>query len=174
MGRIGRFFKNIWNGVKNGATKVWNFGKNVVAPKIVKVIKKIPEIVDKVTGITSLIPGKAGLVSSLINRGANAVKGLTDMLPDGQAKTKINEAINKGVDTGQNIIDKGTNAITNITNKAQPWLNTATNISRRLTDGVGTRKVALAPEFKFVPGVVHIPKEESKKMWEHARKYGVH
>ena len=170
MGRIGRFFKNIWNGVKNGATKVWNFGKNVVAPKVVKVIKKIPEIVDKVTGITSLIPGKAGLVSSFINRGANAIKGLTDMLPDGQAKTKINEAINKGVDTGQNIIDKGTNAITNITNKAQPWLNAASNISNHIVGGV--RKIGVAPDFKMPPRGIPagFNPAESRKMLEQFKK----
>ena len=172
MGRIGRFFKNIWNGVKNGATKVWNFGKNVVAPKVVKVIKKIPEIVDKVTGITSLIPGKAGLISSFINRGANAIKGLTDMLPDGQAKTKINDAINKSVDTGQNIIDKGTNAITNITNKAQPWLDAAKNISNGLTSNRFLGYPKTIPQFGR--GARFLPADESKRMWEHARKYGVH
>lgn len=146
MGKFANFFKKIGAGIKKGATKVWNFGKKVVS-KVGKVIRPIADIASKVGGIMSSLPGKAGLIGTGLAAGGSAVKGLVEMLPDSQAKTKLNEVINKGVDTGQNLIARGAAAMNNVNNKVQPWLNSGVNISRAIADGADR----LSGKMKIMP-----------------------
>ena len=131
MGKFGNFVKNISSGIKKGATKVWEVGRNTVQ-KVGKVIKPAAEIAAKVGGFMSMLPGKAGLVGKLISTGGEAVKRYTNMLPDSKAKDKINESINKVVDTGQNVVNRASEGIQRFNNITQPWINSGVNIARQL------------------------------------------
>lgn len=134
MGKVGKFFKKLWGGVKKGATKVWNVGKNVVQ-KVGHVLRPVADVAEKVGGLMSNLPGKAGLIGTGLAAGGSTVKTLADMLPDSKAKDKINEAINKGVDTGQKWINKGSEVINNVNNKVQPWIKSGVDISRHIANG---------------------------------------
>ena len=89
MGRIGKFFNNTINGVKKWATKIWNFGNNVVS-KVGHVLKPVASIAEKVGGVMSALPGKAGLIGTALAKGGSVVRNITSLLPDSTAKTKIN------------------------------------------------------------------------------------
>ena len=120
---IGKFFKNAWNGVKRGATKVWEGSKKVI-PKVVDVIKRAPEYVDKAGRVLSLLPGKYGKIGDLISKGSNFIKPLINQLPDSKAKEKINEYYNKGE-----------NQVRDVYNKVKPWVNASGNIGNKVLDG---------------------------------------
>ena len=142
MGKIGKFFKKLWGGVKKGATKVWNFGKKAVQ-KVGHVLRPVADVAEKVGGMMSNLPGKAGLIGTGLAAGGSTVKAITDMLPESKAKTKIEEAINKGVDTGQQWINKGTGLINDVNNKVQPWIKSGVDISRKIADGADRLNVKM-------------------------------
>ena len=131
MGKIGKFFSNSLGGLKKGATKVWSFGKNVVG-KVGHVLRPIANVAEKVGGVMKALPGKAGMIGSLIQGGASAIKNITGLLPDSKAKTMIEQSIDKGVDTGQKIINKGADVLNKVNNKTQPWIDAGVNITRKL------------------------------------------
>lgn len=135
MGKVGKFFKKVWGGIKKGATKVWDFGKKAVQ-KVGHVLRPVADVAEKVGGVMSNLPGKAGLIGTGLAAGGATVKTITDMLPDSKAKTKIEEAINKGVDTGQNAVNRFSEGLTQFNNKAQPWIRSGVDISRKIADGV--------------------------------------
>ena len=131
MGKVGKFFSNSLSGLKKGATKVWNFGRNTVG-KVGHVLRPMANIAEKVGGVMSALPGKAGMIGSLIHGGASALKNITGMLPDSKAKTMIDQSINKGVNTSQRLLNKGVDVINNVNQKTQPWINAGVNITRKL------------------------------------------
>ena len=131
MGKVGKFFSNALSGLKKGATKVWNFSRNAVG-KVGHVLRPIANVAEKVGGVMRALPGKAGMIGSLIQGGASVVKNITNMLPDSRAKTMIEQSIDKGVDTGNRLLNRGADAINNVNNKVQPWLDAGVNITRKL------------------------------------------
>ena len=148
MGKFVNFFKKIGRGIKKGATKVWDWTKNA-AQKVGKVIRPVADIAAKIGGAMSALPGKAGAIAKGLAYGANTIKGLTNMLPDSQAKTKINEAINKGVDTGQNAVNRFSEGLTQFNNKAQPWINAGVDISRKIADASDRLGARMPARFPF-------------------------
>ena len=136
MGKFTDFFKGIGRGIKRGATKIYN-GVTKVVPKVVDVIKRAPEYVDKAGRILSLLPGKYGKIGDLIHKGSQFVKPMIDVLPDSKAKEKINEYYNKGESKVNEYYNKGGELINNVNNKVQPWLRAGGDISRRLNNVIG-------------------------------------
>jgi len=131
---IGSFFKGLWGGIKKGATKVYDFGKKVVQ-KAGHVLRPVTDIASKIGGFMSMLPGKAGKFGQLFKRGGDAVRTITDMLPESQAKEKIQSALDKGMDTGQRFIQQGTEKITQISDRVQPWIRSGVQIGRTVADG---------------------------------------
>ena len=183
MGKFLNFFRKIGSGIKKGATKVWNWTQNAVQ-KVSKIARPIADIAAKVGGAMSALPGKAGAIGTGLAAGGETIKSITDMLPDSAAKNKINESINRAVDTGQGYINKGIDFMNNVNNKAQPWINSGVNITRRIADGADKLGARMAnAQFKggtggnlypqFGRGVRPISGAESKKMFELAKaKFG--
>ena len=134
MGKFGQFFKNALDGAKRGATKIWNAGSNIVQ-KVSKVARPAVELASKFGGFMKNLPGKAGEIGDMINRGANAIKNITDLLPNSEAKNKINNAIDRGKDYSQNVINRATEGINRFNNITQPWINSAKQISNYLPGG---------------------------------------
>ena len=133
MGKFGSFFKGLWSGIKKGAVKLWEGTKKVI-PRVVDVIKRAPEYVDKAGRLLSLLPGKYGKFGELLNKGSQFVKPMIDVLPDSKAKEKINEYYNKGESKVRELYDKGGGIINDVNNRAQPWLNAGGDIARRLAN----------------------------------------
>lgn len=131
MGKFANFFKKIGQGIKKGATKIWDGAKKVI-PRVVDVIKRAPEYADKAGRFLSLLPGKYGKFGELLHKGSQFVKPMIDVLPDSKAKEKINEYYNKGESKVQEIYDKGGGIIDDINKKAQPWIHAGGDIARRL------------------------------------------
>ena len=148
MGKFANFFKKIGKGIKKGVTKVWNFGKKVVE-KAGKIARPVADVVSKVGGAMSALPGKAGAIGTGLAAGGSAVKAITDLLPDSQAKTKINESINKVVDTGQNAINKGVGYMNNFNDKAQPWIKSSEQIIRKIGDTANNINDRMPARFPF-------------------------
>ena len=133
MGKFVNFFKRIGSGIKKGATKVWNWSKNAVG-KVGNFLRPIADTAAKIGGAMSMLPGKAGAIGTGLAAGGTAIKNITDMLPNSAAKDKINNAIDKAVDTGQGYINKGIDYMNNINNKVQPWIDSGVKISRTIAD----------------------------------------
>jgi len=131
---IGSFFKKVWGGIKKGATKVYDFGKKVVG-KVGHVLRPITDIASKVGGFMSMLPGKAGKIGQGLAAGGQAIKTLTGMLPESQAKQKIESAIDRGLDTGQRYLKEGTDRVTQISDRVQPWIRSGVQIGRTIADG---------------------------------------
>ena len=131
MGKVGKFFSNSLSGLKKGATEVWNFSRNTVG-KVGHVLRPMANIAEKVGGVMSALPGKAGMIGSLIQNGASAVKNITGLLPDSKAKTMIEQSIDRGVDTSQRLLNRGADVINRVNGKTQPWINAGVNITRKL------------------------------------------
>ena len=131
MGKIGKFFKKVWGGVKKGATKVWDVGKKVVE-KAGHVLRPAADIAEKAGKFMSILPGKFGKFGQALDGGGRAIKTMTDMLPDSQAKTKLNEYIDNGINKGHSAIDRGKSILNDVNNKTQPWIRSGVDITRHI------------------------------------------
>ena len=134
MGKFGNFFKNVWGGIKKGATKVWDVGKTTVK-KVGHILRPAADIAGKIGGFMRMLPGKAGEFGKALHRGGEYLKGLTNMLPDGEAKKKIQGAIDDGVNKGDQFINRGTEKMNQLNGKVQPWIDSGTRIARTVADG---------------------------------------
>jgi len=135
MGKFGNFFKKIGQGIKKGATKIWDGAKKVI-PRVVDVVKRLPEYADKAGRVLSLLPGKAGMLGQLIHQGGQFVKPLIDKLPDGRAKEKIQQYSDKVIDKGENAVNKFSRGLNDFNNKAQPWIRAGGDISRSIVSRI--------------------------------------
>jgi len=121
MGKFGNFFKKIGQGIKKGATKIWDGAKKVI-PRVVDVVKRLPEYADKAGRILSLLPGKAGKFGELFQKGSQFVKPLIDKLPDSEAKKKIQHFTDNAIDKGENAVNRFSRGLNDFNNKVQPWI----------------------------------------------------
>ena len=151
MGKFSNFFKKIGQGIKKGATKIWDGAKKVI-PRVVDVVKRLPEYADKAGRILSLLPGKYGKFGQLFQKGSQFVKPLIDKLPDGKAKDKIQQFTDNAIDKGNQLIDKGGGIINDVTRRVQPWIRAGGDISRSISD----RLIGQPNPFRYaVPKVEH-------------------
>ena len=106
---IKNFFKKIGRGIKKVAGKVWG-GVKKAAVVVGKVAKPV-------LNVMSVLPGKLGLIGKADSAAAEVVKGVVDRIPNQQAKDKLNEVIDKGKQTVDNVQEKAQN----VANKVKPW-----------------------------------------------------
>ena len=179
MGKIKEFFKKIGRGIKKGATKAWDWTRGAIQ-KVAKIARPVADIASKVGGAMSALPGKAGAIGTGMAAGGEAIKSITDLLPDSAAKNKINESINKGLDTGQQDLNKGIEFINNVNNKALPWIDAGGKIANKIGEGADKlyKKMPAqipvlkqvqtpAPTLKYGRGVIHFP--GGKEMFNKAK-----
>ena len=121
---IGNFFRNVWNGTKKGATKVWSG------------LKKGAEFVGRIAstagGIIGMLPGHVGLVGKALFAGGEAIKSLTNSLPNSAIKDKLNNAIDRGLTTGGALVNSAQRFAQKVSDTGQPYLNAGTNIINRI------------------------------------------
>ena len=134
MGRIKSFFSKVGEGVKRGATKVFQFGKGIVE-KSGHIIRPAVDIAGKVSGVLSHLPGTVGTVGKAFSKGIDYVKGITNMLPNSKAKDIINSATNKIDDKGRSLIDKGQRYAIDVKNKTIPWVDAGIGIVKKVGGG---------------------------------------
>jgi len=115
------FFSKVANGVKNGATKVWNTAKKVggYVGRVAKPILKLAPTA--LTGLAAL-PGKVGMVGKLISPFTNVLNGLIDKIPDGKAKDKVNELYDKTKDLANDVEKKAVDMTTRVSDATNKWI----------------------------------------------------
>ena len=138
MGKFTDFFKKIGQGIKKGATKIWDGAKKVI-PRVVDVVKRLPDYADKAGRVLSLLPGKFGKFGRLIHQGGEFVKPLINQLPDGKAKEKIQQFTDNAINKGENAVNKFSQGLNEFNNKAQPWIKAGGDISRSVVHGTGAK-----------------------------------
>ena len=110
MVRLGQFFSNIGNGIKNFGLKVGSSLMNV-APKVLKVGSFV-------TGALSHLPGFIGTAAGMINHGINAANQAISALPASSFKDKL-----------QSLAEKTSTIVNNGVAKVTPAAQTAKVIS---------------------------------------------
>ena len=114
--RLGQFFSNIGNKVKNFGLKV---GSTVskIAPKIIKGGRFV-------SGILQNVPGIIGTAAGWINKGLNAANQFIDALPESNFKNKLQNLSGKAND----IVDNTVNKVTPYADKAKLIGDTASKV----------------------------------------------
>ena len=130
---IGNFFRNVWGGVKKGATKVWG-GLKKGAEFVGRVAKPIGRLASTAGGIIGMLPGHVGLIGKALFAGGEAIKSLTNSLPNGAVKDKLNDAIDRGLSTGGALVNSAQRYAQKINDTGQPYIMAGT----RLIDRVGS------------------------------------
>ena len=133
MGRIKNFFSRIGNGIKSGATKVWNGVRNGIG-YVGRIAKPLSSMALGAGSILGRIPGTVGLVGKALQGGGAVLKSLTDSLPNSSVKEKINNAIEKGLNYGNSAINKAQNYANTISNTGQNYLYAGANIANKVGD----------------------------------------
>ena len=87
MGRIKNFFSRFGNGIKTGATKVWNGVRNGIG-YVGRIAKPLSSMAIGAGSILGRIPGTVGLVGKALQGGGAVLKSLTDSLPNSSVKEK--------------------------------------------------------------------------------------
>ena len=67
----------------------------------------IGRIAKPVLGIMSMIPGKIGAIGQVGSAVTSVLHGITEKIPNKDARDKINNVIDKGNSTFQTVLDKG-------------------------------------------------------------------
>ena len=128
---IGNFFRNVWNGTKKGATKVWS-GLKKGAEFVGRIAKPIGRLASTAGGIIGMMPGHIGLVGKALFAGGEAIKSLTNSLPNSAIKDKLNNAIDRGLTAGGALVNSAQRFAQNASNTGQSYLNAGTNIINRI------------------------------------------
>lgn len=138
------FGKRVWSGIKG-------FGKNVVDTGK-KVFKKVGEVAGKVVSpvakVLSYLPGTLGTVGRVVSGVTDAVKTVTDQIPNSEAKKKINDFVSKIDDTSQKVIGKigeGGQKAQDVIKRVETGLDVAKQIPGQMKDAFMKRVIAPAP-----------------------------
>ena len=128
---IGNYFRNVWGGIKKGATKVWG-GLKKGAEFVGKVAKPIGRMASTAGGIMGMMPGQLGLVGKALYAGGAALKNLTNELPSGSVRDKLNSAIDRGINIGNTAVNKAQNYAQKLSDTGQSYLKAGANISNKI------------------------------------------
>ena len=122
-------FTKIGGAVKRVAQRAGS----VIKSGVKKVAPIIHNIAEKGTSLLSNMPGMIGTAAAIANKGLGTARDLVSQIPNEKARDAMNNVINRG----SNIVDRGQNTATNITNRvsgtAAPLLNMAGNIAKRVS-----------------------------------------
>ena len=96
--------------------------------------KPIGRIASSAGGIIGMMPGHVGMIGKALFAGGEAIKSLTNSLPDGAVKQKLNDAIDKGLTTGGAFVNSAQRLAQKVSDSGQKYLNAGS----RMIDKVGT------------------------------------
>ena len=120
------FFKKVGRGIKKGAGKLWKAVKGV-GGKIFKVAKGAGKVVSKIAPVAapvldSIMPG--------LGTGVSIASKFVDALPEGKAKSTLNNAVQKVSDT---VNSKAPGVI----DKVKQGIGVATDVADRINQSSG-------------------------------------
>lgn len=133
MGRIKNFFSRVGNGIKSGATKVWNGVRNGIG-YVGRIAKPLSSMALGAGSMLGRLPGTVGLIGKALQGGGAVLKSLTDSIPNGAVKEKLNNAIDKGLTVGNNMVNKAQGYANTISNTGQNYLYSGANIANKVGD----------------------------------------
>ena len=132
------FGKRVWSGIKGFGGKVIDTGK--------KVFKKVGEVAGKVVSpvakVLSFLPGTLGTIGRVVSGVTDAVKTVTDQIPNSEAKKKINDFVTKIDDTSHKVINKieeGGQKAQGVIGKIEKGIDTAKQIPGTLMSRIKER-----------------------------------
>ena len=127
---IASFFKNAFNLVKRGATKILPHLQKL--PQVIKpYVPKAIDTVKRFSGEIFKLPEYMRRGKEIYDNGKEVVNRLVDVLPNGKVKNNINDAVNRFDNTAQNIYNKASDGIQRFNNISQPLVNRGLDIARR-------------------------------------------
>ena len=98
MGRIGQFFSNFGNKVKNFGLRIGSTLSHI-APKALHYGRMIAN------GLSN-VPGFIGTAAGAVYKGLNAADRVINALPESGFKSKLKSLENSGVNTVNKVVDK--------------------------------------------------------------------
>jgi len=122
------FFKGLWNGIKKGAAKIWN-GVKKVAGFAGRLVKPVVKVAPAVLSGLSALPGKAGMIGKIGAPIAGVLNGIINKMPEGAAKEKAHEIVDKGQMVYDQVKDKTMDYANKASNFGQQWLPVANHIN---------------------------------------------
>lgn len=128
---IGNFFRNVWGGAKKGATKIYG-GLRKGAEFVGRIAKPIGRIASTAGGIIGMLPGHVGLIGKALFAGGEAIKSLTNSLPNGAIKDKLNDALDKGLTSGGAFVNSAHRLAQKVSDSGQSYLNAGSNIINKI------------------------------------------
>ena len=100
--RLGEWFSNIGNKVKNFGLRVGSTLSHIAKPVL--------NAGSFIAGGLSHLPGFIGTAAGIVHKGLNAANRLISSLPDSSFKNKLQDLSNKAADTVTNVHPKVTDA----------------------------------------------------------------
>ena len=128
---IGNFFRNVWNGAKKGATKVYG-GLRKGAEFVGRIAKPIGRLASTAGGIIGMLPGHVGMIGKALFAGGEAIKSLTNSLPNSAIKDKLNNALDRGLTTGGAFVNSAQRLAQKVSDSGQSYLNAGANVINRI------------------------------------------
>ncbi|KAH0792143.1 hypothetical protein GPJ56_003942 [Histomonas meleagridis] len=131
---LGRIFGGIRKFIQNAGRlvrKVIDKGKRIYG-KVSPIISRGIEFGKKIPGIIDTVRKRKGDITDKIDK-------IVDAVPDGKIKDKIRQAVEKGKEVADRVIDTGQK----ISDKTQPWIQAGGKIYGQLTKPKYTGDVIL-------------------------------
>jgi len=131
---VASFFRGIFRGAKNGARKIFEIGKKA-AGLVNRIVKPAVNIAKKGYDIYNKFGRKT--ISKIDEPGNNykpiqKIDNLVDKMPDGAAKDKVKQVIDKGKNFVNDKIDKVNNVIRTVDNVTNKWAPFVTQITDKM------------------------------------------
>ena len=124
---LGRIFGGIRKFIQGTGRLVRNISRPVkrIFDKVSPIVKRGQEIATKIPGIIDTVRKRKGEITDKIDK-------IVDAVPDSNFKQKIRQAVDKGKEIADRVIDIGQK----ISDKAQPWIQAGGRIYGQLTKRV--------------------------------------
>ena len=131
---LGRIFGGIRKFIQGAGRLVRKISQPVkrIFGKVSPIVKRGYEIATKIPGIIDTVRKKKGEITDKIDK-------IVDAVPDSKFKQKIRQAVDKGKEIADRVIDTGQK----ISDKTQPWIQAGGKIYSQLTKPQYTGDVVL-------------------------------
>ena len=126
-------FKSFFKKIGQGFKKAGRWIKEKALPFVGRIAKPI-------LGVMGMLPGKIGMIGKVGSAVTGALHGITEKIPNKEAREKINNVIDKTNSTFQSTLDKG-----------KGYAETANNIVNTAKDGINNIVKPAIPAVKLNP-----------------------
>ena len=112
-------------------TKIYG-GLRKGAEFVGRIAKPIGRMASTAGGIIGMLPGTVGMIGKALFAGGEAIKSLTNSLPNSAIKDKLNHAIDKGLTSGGALVNSAQRLSQRVSDTGQSYLTSGSNIINRI------------------------------------------